>query len=126
MFRRDDRRADPRWELAASTPVLSADPKTVVGLVREVDAQAGERTLDGVLIACAHPTGWFLHAVRRDDLREEDLDHFHELVIVRNYLLLRQGPIPQVWRPAPVGQEWRSVAVSMAADVAGIVGDLGG
>jgi hypothetical protein len=124
MFRRDDRRADPRWELAASTPVFGAAAETVVELVRDVDPDASERGLDGVLIARAHPTGWFLHAVRRDDLQGADLDHFHELVIVRIYLLLRKGPVPQVWSPLPGSHEWRSAAVSMSAEVASVIGDL--
>ena len=96
MLRRDHRGADSLWQVAASTPIFTAGWKTVVRLVREVDAGASERRLDGVLVARSHPTGWFLHAVRRDDLRGEDLDHFDELVTMRAYLLLRRGPARQV------------------------------
>ncbi len=126
MFSRDDRRADPRWELAASTQVFVADHGTIVSLVREVDQEASGGGLDGVLIARSHPTGWFLCAVRRDDLRGEDLSHFNELVTVRTYLLLREGPVPRVWRPAPGDREWRSAATSLSAELAGIARDLGG
>jgi hypothetical protein len=124
-LRRHTRGADPRWELAASTQVFRADPSTIVGLVREVDPEASVRALDGVLIARSHPTGWFLSAIGRDDLRGEDLNHFHELVTVRTYVLLRQGPVRHVWRPAPGDHEWRSAAESLPAELAGIVGDLG-
>jgi hypothetical protein len=124
MFRRDDRGADPRWEVAAATQVFSAPRETVMTLVREVDAKASERGLDGVLIARPHPTGWFLHAVRRDDLRGEDLDHFNELVTVRTYLLLRHGPVPPMWSPVYADHEWRSAALSTAAELAAMVGDL--
>lgn len=124
MFRRDDRRADPRWEVAASTQVFSADRDTVVGLVRECDSEAGDGGLDGVLIARSHPTGWFISAVRRADLPDEDLACFHEVVTVRTYLLLRQGPASRVWSPVPATDEWRSAIPSFAVEVAGIAGDL--
>lgn len=125
MFRRHDRRADPRWDVAASTQVFSADLRTVVALVREVDAAASEAMLDGVLLARSHPTGWFLWAVRRDDLRGEDLAHFNELVTVRTYLLLRQGPVPRVWRATPGGHEWRSPAASLPAELPGMAPGFG-
>ncbi len=47
------------------------------------------RSVDGVLVATRHPTGWFLHAVRRDDLSEDQLAPFRELVTVRSYLSAR-------------------------------------
>lgn len=122
---RRNRRTDPRWQVAASIRVVSADRQTVNRLVREVDTDAGERELDGVVIGRRHPTGWFIHAVRRDDLAGEDLDSFRDLVTVRSYLLLRQGPVPPLWKPAPGAHEWRSAADSSAADLAGIVRDLG-
>ena len=97
----------------------------MAGLVCEVDTNAREGPLDGVLIARPHPTGWFLSAIRRDDLRDEDLPHFREVVTVRAYLLLRQGPVSRVWSPVPGVREWRSPVPSYAAEVAGLVGDLG-
>jgi hypothetical protein len=125
MFRRADRGADPRWVVAAGTQIFTTDRETVVRLVREVDPDASERALDGVLIARSHPTGWFLWAVRRADLSGEELDHFVELVSVRVYLVLRGGPRSNLWRPAPGDQEWRSAVVSLAEDFSGLVGDLG-
>ncbi|MGA8248565.1 MAG: hypothetical protein WB797_16785 [Nocardioides sp.] len=126
MFRRNARGADPRWELAATTQIFAADARTIVRLVREIDPGASGTELDGILMARSHPTGWFLCAVRRDDLGGDDLGHFVELVTVRSYLLLRHGPVAHVWRPGPGDGEWRSPATSLAAGLAGIPSDLGG
>ncbi len=125
MFKPQRRAADPRWELAASTQVFVSTRETVVRLVREVHAEAGERVLDGVLIARRHPTGWFLSALRCDDVPAHDRDHFRELVTVRSYLLLRDGPEPRLWGVAHVGHEWRSAATSLVVDLADLVRDPG-
>ena len=68
-------------------------------------------------MATRHPTGWFLHAVRRDDLPEDERA-FGESVKVRSYLLLAHGPHAPAWRPSPVEGEWRSVCRSLARELA--------
>jgi hypothetical protein len=119
VFRAGGRKADPLWEVAASTQVFTIGGATVERLAREVDHGSVELLHDGLLIARSHPTGWFVWAVRRDDLTGEDLDHFGELVVVRTYLLLRHGPVRTVWRPTPGRAEWRSLAASLVTEPSG-------
>jgi hypothetical protein len=118
MFRSRPRRSDPLWQVAASTQVFAADRATVDILTRQVEAEDVDLVYDGLLIARPHPTGWFLWAVRRDDLHQEALGHFRELVTVRAFVLLSQGPVPRLWTPMPVGHpEWRSPAPSLSAEL---------
>lgn len=128
MFHRARRAADPRWEVAASIQVFAADRELVNELVVDLDVDGETRgpALDGVLVARSHPTGWFLWALRRDDLAGQDLEHFRELVTVRAYLLLCRGPEAPLWTRGPGPGEWRSVAPSPAAELAGIARELGG
>jgi hypothetical protein len=116
LFRSRDR-PDPLWDVASTPQILVADLQTVTSLAFETDACKPGVTLDGVLIASRHPTGWFLHAVRRDDLPEDQVPAFRELVTVRSYLLLAHGPAAQAWHPSPIEDEWRSVAFSIAREL---------
>ncbi len=115
FFRDRERPVDPLWDVASATQVLVADPRTVTALANEGEA-AGGATVDGVLVAVRHPTGWFLHAVRRDDLPDDQLAPFRELVTVRSYLLLANGPEAPAWRLSPIAGEWRSVWFSVASE----------
>ncbi len=108
---------DPLWDVATATQILVAGPRTVSALALESDPREPPGDVDGVLVANRHPTGWFLHAVRRDDLSEDQLAPFRELVTVRSYLLLARGPEAPAWRPAPVEDEWHSVWYSLAREL---------
>lgn len=120
-FRDRQGRTDPLWEVASATQVLAADRTTVASLALESELREPRADVDGVLVATRHPTGWFLHAVRRDDLSEDQLAAFREVVTVRSYLLLAHGPHAPAWRPSPVEEEWRSVSYSLAGELS----DLG-
>jgi hypothetical protein len=119
MFGSGHQKPDPLWKVAASTQVFTADQRTVDRLAGEVDAVHRDAPYDGLLIARPHPTGWFVWAVRRDDLTDEDLGYLRELVVVRTYLLLRQGPGATVWSPIPGHAEWRSPAPSLITEHSG-------
>jgi len=118
LFREGKGRMDPQWELAAATQILVADPATVTSLALECHPRQPDAEVVGVMVASRHPTGWFIHAVRRDDLSEDQLAPFRELVTVRTYLLLAQGPQAPAWLPSPVEGEWRSVGYSLARELA--------
>ena len=113
-FRHRERRADPLWVVAAATQVLTADPETVSSLAPASDTGDREASLDGLLIAIRHPTGWFVHAVRRNDLPEDHHAEFRELVTVRSYVLLAHGPQSPAWVPSPRNGEWCSVSFSIS------------
>jgi hypothetical protein len=116
-FRDRERRTDPLWDVASATQVLAAGPKTVTSLAFETGLEDPDEAVHGVLVANRHPTGWFLHAVRRNDLSEDQLAPFRELVTVRSYLLLARGPEAPAWRRSPVDGEWRSVWFSLAREL---------
>ena len=118
LFRDGERPADPQWDIASATQILVADPTTVTSLALESDPRQLDADVDGVLVATRHPTGWFLHAVRRDDLPEDQFAPFRESVTVRSYLLLAHGPEAPAWRPSPIEGEWRSVWYSLARELA--------
>ena len=107
---------DPLWEVASATQVLVADQATIASLARGGDVEPRRRSTASC--GTRHPTGWFLHAVRRDDLPEDQLAPFRELVTVRSYLLLAHGPEAPAWRPSPIEDEWRSVWYSLARELA--------
>jgi hypothetical protein len=117
LFRDRGRRPDAWWQAASATQMLAADPATVTSLALEGELGEPTAEVDGVLVATRHPTGWFLHAVRRDDLSEGRLDAFREAVTVRSYLLLSDGPQAPAWRRSPVEDEWRSVWYSLAREL---------
>jgi hypothetical protein len=118
LFRDREARTDPLWDVASATQVLMADPKTVTALALEIDLRHPDADVDGVLVATRHPTGWFIHAVRRDDLPRAQLAPLRELVTVRSYLLLARGPEAPAWRRSPTDGEWRSVWFSLARELA--------
>ena len=117
LFRDRARTADPMWEVAAATQILVADAETVTRLARETTLVELDR-IEAVLVATRHPTGWFVHAVRRVDLPDAHVHPLRELVTVRTYLLLTQGPQPPAWRPAPEPGQWRSISLSPARELA--------
>lgn len=116
-FRHRRRPTEPLWADACATQILVADPTAVTLLALESDLPEPGAEVDGVLIAARHPTGWFLHAVRRDDLPEDQLAPFRESVTVRTFLLLTHGPEAPAWRPSPVEGEWRSVWYSLGREL---------
>jgi len=118
LFRARERRTDPLWDVASATQVLVADPTTVTCLALGAEVRSSDATVDGVVVAARHPTGWFIHAVRRDDLPAAQLEPFRELVTVRSYLLLARGPEAPAWRRSPTRGEWRSVWFSPARELA--------
>jgi hypothetical protein len=118
LFRDREGRTDPLWDVASSAQVLAVDPQTVTSLALETGVEEPDDAVHGVLVANRHPTGWFLHAVRRNDLSEDQLAPFREVVMVRSYLLLAHGPEAPAWRPSPIDGEWRSVWSSLARELA--------
>jgi hypothetical protein len=62
---------------------------------------------EGVVIAEAHPTGWFISARFDPDLPAADIADFAHFVQVRTYLLLGQGPRLGLWEPDSQGV-WRA------------------
>lgn len=117
LFGDRGRPTDPLWDVASATQILMAEPTTVTSLAVESELPEPGADVVGVVVASRHPTGWFLHAVRRDDLSEDELAPFRESVTVRSYLLLASGPEAPVWRPSPVEGEWRSVWYSLAREL---------
>jgi len=113
-FGRRDRSVDPLWEVASATQVLVADQATIASLARGGDVEPLGAPVDGVVSGTRHPTGWFLHAVRRADLPDSEVGAFHELVVVRSYLLLAHGPQPPVWLRGTGQDTWRSVCPSLS------------
>jgi hypothetical protein len=109
-FRRPDPGTDPMWNVASATPVFVAGEEDVDRLVQEHDLMPSRGRVDGLLVAQRHPTGWFLHAVRRDTLPLDQVALFAELVTMRAYLLLRLGPQAPAWEPAPEEGTWLSPA----------------
>lgn len=124
FFRSRNRPTDPLWEVASATRILVAEQTTLTSLACRTDTEKPDATLDGILIATRHPTGWFLHAVRRSDLPEDQLAAFRELVTVRSYLLLAYGTHTPVWFPSPIEGEWRSVSFSMTRELSELRGAL--
>lgn len=118
LFRERKRLIDPRWEVASATQILVADAETVSRLALEAGVLEQESLVEAVLVARRHPTGWFVHAVRRDDLFKSQVHLLRELATVRTYLLLTRGPEPHVWRRGPGVGEWRSMSVSLDRELA--------
>jgi hypothetical protein len=118
LFGNHRRGSDPRWEVSSGTQILVADPETVTRLAdeTELDVEQGA-TVDAVLVAVRHPTGWFVHAVRRDDLEESCVALLRELVDVRTYLLLSRGAEAPLWHLVHGTDEWRSIALSLERDL---------
>jgi hypothetical protein len=104
---------DPEWEIASATPIRVTDAGTVARLAAEIGIVEHDGPAEVVLVAVRHPTGWFVHAARRDDLTEDDVAALRELVTVRTYLLLTGGPQGPMWLPVPGVEEWRSVALPL-------------
>ncbi len=121
LFGRTRRSTDPLWKVASATPIFAADAETVTRLVTGCGRAENEPPVDGVLVARRHPTGWFVHAVRRDALPADRLRFFDELVTVRSYLLLTQGPQVPVWTLTP-GGSWCSPAVASTSEFAALTG----
>jgi hypothetical protein len=78
------------------------------------------RGASGVVIAAAHPTGWFISARFDPDLTAADVEDFAHFVQVRTYLLLDQGPRPGSWDRCS-GGVWRA---DYRASIGEIVADL--
>jgi hypothetical protein len=98
------------WKVASATQVFVAAEEVINQLAQAPDVLGSKGPADGLLIAQRHPTGWFLHAVRRDTLSSDQVALFAELVTVRAYLLLTLGPQVPAWEPGPEEGTWRSLA----------------
>ena len=122
MFGLQHRRADPLWDVAASVQVLPASCFPADSYVGELVERARRDGEYGVLVARRHPTGWFVQAVRRNDLSVEELATLRELVTVRAYLLLQNGPLAPVWSSDPLVGAWHSALQPVAGDLAVVAG----
>jgi hypothetical protein len=116
FFQDHQRRSDPQWEVASATQIVVADPDTVTRLAAEIVVEQ-DAAVEAVLVAVRHPTGWFVHAVRRDDLAGASVASLRELVTVRTYLLLSRGPQAPVWYPAVGKHTWHSISYSLGRDL---------
>lgn len=115
-FRTSARRADPLWDVASETQIFTADEQTLTALTRDVGIPDGQ-WIDGVLLAQRHPTGWFVHAVRRDTLAADQVPLLDEAVTVRSYLLFTEGSETPTWLPVSGGQEWLSLVYSVGEEL---------
>jgi hypothetical protein len=116
-FRSSQRQPSPMWNVASGTEMFVADNEVLSSLASVAAFEPHDAEIDGVVVATRHPTGWFVHAVRRDDLPEAQIGPFRELVTVRTYLLLAHGPMAPAWRPTGAFAEWRSVCLSPSREL---------
>jgi hypothetical protein len=105
------------WNVASGTEIFVADKGALSSLAGPEEFEPRDAEIDGVVVGTRHPTGWFVHAVRRDDLPEAQIGPFRELVTVRTYLLLAHGPIAPAWRPTRAFAGWRSVCLSPSREL---------
>ncbi len=115
------RASDIRWSIAANTQIEMADRTALDELGWGYDL-AG--SVDGVLCASRHPTGWFVHGLRSDSMSRTQAREFAEFTTVRVYLLLREGPRPPAWRLSPDGREWRAFLLAAPAEPLSEVPDV--
>ena len=101
---------DPRWEVARRTPLFTCGDDGFAELTGSLAPGAEPDLLHGLVVASQHPTGWFVHAVH-GPLSEATAAEFAEVVQVRVYLLLTQGPGHETWSQAPDGIHWVSPSV---------------
>jgi hypothetical protein len=101
----------PHWELASATRVFTSDTATLEELARRFAPDVAHPAVNGLVLASRHPTGWFVHAVQAP-LTEAEAEAFEELVTMRVYLLLTEGPgRSDTWLEAPDGIHWVSPAL---------------
>jgi hypothetical protein len=101
----------PHWDLASATRVFSCDAATLEELARRFAPDVAHPTIEGLVLASRHPTGWFVHAVHAP-LTDAEVERFQELVQVRVFLLLTEGPgSSDTWLEAPDGIHWVSPAL---------------
>lgn len=100
----------PHWELASATQVFTCDEATLEELARRFAPGVAHPAVEGLVLASRHPTGWFVHAVHAP-LTDAETDTFKELVKVRVFLLLTDGPGHDTWLEAPDGIHWVSPAL---------------
>jgi hypothetical protein len=117
LLRHRERPTEPFWAVASATQIFLADPATVASLASATYVGQHDAAPDGILTATRHPTGWFVHGVRLDDLPAEQIRLFRELVTVRTYLLLAHGPEAPAWLPSTVPGEWLSLSLSIAREL---------
>jgi hypothetical protein len=74
----------------------------------------------GVIVARRHPTGWFISARHAPELNDTERADFEQFVMVRAYLLLKEGPRPDLWKPADDGN-WRAYCLPAHINVDGAI-----
>ena len=94
---------EEHWDLARSIQVSPAD-------------QPLPPNSQGEIIVRRHPTGWFISARHAPDLDETDRADFEHFVMVRSYLLLKEGPRPDLWELADNGS-WRTYCMPTHIDI---------
>lgn len=115
------RTADVRWSIAADTEIGAVDGPTLDELAWGYDLGG---SVDGVLVATRHPTGWFVHGLRSASMSRRQAREFAEFTTVRVYLLLHEGPRPPAWMPSPDGREWRAFSLAQSAEPPSDVPDV--
>ncbi len=85
---------EEHWDLARSIQVTPADHPL-------------PPNCQGVITVRRHPTGWFISARHAPELTESDRADFEQFVMVRSYLLFKEGPRPHLWERADDGS-WRT------------------
>jgi hypothetical protein len=98
---------DEHWELARSIQITAADEPL-------------PPNRHGMIVARRHPTGWFISARRAPDLNGADRAALERSVMVRAYLLLKEGPRPHLWNRADDGS-WRTYCLPAQIDLDGAI-----
>lgn len=112
---------DSRWAVASGIQMFPVDDLTLDLLAGEAGLAAADQPVEAMIIGRRHPTGWFLHAQRRHSLAGDTLSSLRELVTVRCYLLLTDGPRPEIWQPVSGAEGvWRSAALGVADGFSGL------
>jgi hypothetical protein len=70
----------------------------------------------GMILGRQHATGWFISAQHDPDLSETDRADFAQFVMVRTYLLLKDGPRQDLWEPGDDGW-WRTYCLPTRINV---------
>ena len=99
------------WEIASTVAVQPLDEGAVVP-----SGVAPGDQLVGVALAQRHPSGWFLAARHRRGLAAADVDQFRHFAAVRFYLLLTQGPRPDLWQQGETEGRFTSPLALAEAD----------
>jgi hypothetical protein len=100
------------WELA----------ETVARRIQPAAFDAQVRGL-GTIVVRPAAVGWFVSARASHGLSRQQADQFRDFVVVRTYLLLTQGPRPELWELSDGG--WLTHAPADLAEIDQADVDLG-